>query len=176
MNDERRLVALPSPQDLATRPDRVRELGTITRAMIARFAVSIGDPSPIYFDDDKARAAGHPGIIAPPTFLPAILGWGAGPAESELLADGNDPELVPPEIAGCRMMGGGQALRFGVPVQPGDTVTARKRVVEMRHRRSRSGAPMVLMVTETSYFNQRDELLVCCRETLIALADEAGAP
>ncbi len=50
-------------------PSAVHEVG---RAAIAQFAAAIGDDSPLYRDADAARAAGHPDVIAPPTFAIAV--------------------------------------------------------------------------------------------------------
>lgn len=33
------------------------------------FARAVGETNPIFFDEDAARAAGHPGLPLPPTFL-----------------------------------------------------------------------------------------------------------
>ncbi|WP_157996788.1 FAS1-like dehydratase domain-containing protein [Streptomyces otsuchiensis] len=49
----------------AVRPYRVRP----TRATIRRFAASIGATDPSCFDVSAARAAGHPDLLAPPTYL-----------------------------------------------------------------------------------------------------------
>lgn len=46
-------------------PSAVYEVG---RAAIARFAAAIGADDPVHRDADAARAAGHPDVIAPPTF------------------------------------------------------------------------------------------------------------
>jgi len=40
----------------------------VSRVKIAEFADAIGDPNPVYRDPAAARAAGHPDVIAPPTF------------------------------------------------------------------------------------------------------------
>ena len=40
----------------------------VGRAKIAEFATAIGDGDPVYRDAEAARAAGHPDVIAPPTF------------------------------------------------------------------------------------------------------------
>jgi acyl dehydratase len=135
--------------------------------MIQRYAIAVGDENPLYFDDAYARACGYPGIIAPPNFLPAILGWSAGPPERDLLADGTESSLVPPEIAGLRLMGGGQALSFGQPVVPGDDITARCKLVDMHQRQGRSGE-LIIAVTETIYTNQCNNHLVTSRATIIA--------
>jgi acyl dehydratase len=39
---------------------------------IREFADAIGDPNPIYRDAAAARAAGHPEVVAPPTFVTIV--------------------------------------------------------------------------------------------------------
>ncbi len=46
-------------------PSAVYEVG---RAKIAEFAAAIGDDDPAGRDAEAAKAAGHPDVIAPPTF------------------------------------------------------------------------------------------------------------
>ena len=46
-------------------PSAVYEVG---RGKIAEFARAIGDDDPVYRDPEAAKAAGHPDVIAPPTF------------------------------------------------------------------------------------------------------------
>jgi len=48
------------------------EVYEVGREKIREFADAIGDPNPVYRDRDAARTAGHPDVIAPPTF-PIIL-------------------------------------------------------------------------------------------------------
>jgi len=50
-------------------PSAVYEVG---RAKIAEFAAAIGAQDPVHVDADAARAAGHPDVIAPPTFAIAV--------------------------------------------------------------------------------------------------------
>ena len=50
-------------------PDGVYE---VSREKIAEFATAIGSDDPAHFDPDAAKALGHPGIIAPPTFAVGI--------------------------------------------------------------------------------------------------------
>ena len=46
-------------------PSAVYEVG---RAKLAEFAAAIGSDDPVHTDAEAARAAGHPDVIAPPTF------------------------------------------------------------------------------------------------------------
>jgi acyl dehydratase len=49
----------------------------VSREKIREFADAVNDPNPVYRDMAAARAAGHPDVIAPPTF-PIILTLTAG--------------------------------------------------------------------------------------------------
>lgn len=158
---------LPTKEEIARRPEQTRKLGEITALMFQRYAVAVGDLNPIYFDEEAARAAGHPGIVAPPNFLTSVLGWEAGPPEGDLLEDGTEPKNLVPEIQGLRLMGGGHELTLGQPVRPGDVVTARRRLVDLYQREARFGT-LTFAISEIVYTNQRDEHLVTCRETVIA--------
>jgi uncharacterized OB-fold protein/acyl dehydratase len=44
-------------------------LDDVNAPMIRHMVVALGDANPIYVDEEAARAAGHPGIVAPPTML-----------------------------------------------------------------------------------------------------------
>lgn len=144
-----------------------RLLGEIIARDFQRFAITIGDMNPLYFDAGHARMHGYRDIIAPPTYLPAVLGWDAGPRQEELLEDGNDPANLPAELAGMRMMGGGQQITFGVPLHPGDVVSVEKELVDRYHKAGRSG-DIHFAIYETLYLNQHDEVLLTCRETFLA--------
>ena len=41
----------------------------VEKGRLKFFAKSIGQTDPVYIDDDAARAAGHPALPVPPTFL-----------------------------------------------------------------------------------------------------------
>ena len=61
--------ALLTPEALAQvgRQDAVRR-GLVTAHDIAKFCSGILEEGPEHFDAAAARAMGHPGIVAPPTF------------------------------------------------------------------------------------------------------------
>jgi acyl dehydratase len=158
---------LPTPEELDARPESVRVLGEITPLMIQRFAATVGDDNPLYLDAGHARAAGYRNIVAPPTFVAAVLGWEAGPGEQALMEDGSDAALVIPETIGYRFVGGGQSLTFFEPLCAGDVVRARKRLAEVYERDARSGT-LTFLVFETVFETDHGTPLVRCRETLIA--------
>lgn len=66
--------------DVAAEAARIRALGScapraardpVNLAMINNWVEAIGDSNPVYVSDDAARAAGHPGAVAPPAMIQA---------------------------------------------------------------------------------------------------------
>jgi acyl dehydratase len=92
-------------------PSAVYEVG---REKIAEFATAIGDPDPVYRDAAAARAAGHPDVIAPPTFA-IVLSLGAGNVVVE------DPEVG---IDYSRVVHGEQRFAHHRPIRAGDRLVA----------------------------------------------------
>lgn len=58
----------------------------VNQPMIHHWTDAIGDRNPIYVDADAARAAGHPGIVAPPAMIQVWTMMGLGRTRS-----GDDP-------------------------------------------------------------------------------------
>ncbi|OZM74826.1 hypothetical protein CFN78_01000 [Amycolatopsis antarctica] len=85
----------------------------VSRGKIAEFADAIGDGNAIYRDVDAARAAGHPDVIAPPTFL-TIISLAAVNTIVE------DPALG---LDYSRMVHGDQRFEHTRPVHAGDRLT-----------------------------------------------------
>src|SRR5690349_19599336 len=92
-------------------PSAVYEVG---RAKIAEFATAIGDDSPLYRDAEAARAAGHPDVIAPPTFA-IVLTMEAG---GVVLAD---PEVG---LDFSRVVHGDQKFTHHRPIRAGDRLVS----------------------------------------------------
>ncbi|HEU0088489.1 MAG TPA: MaoC family dehydratase N-terminal domain-containing protein [Pseudonocardiaceae bacterium] len=86
----------------------------VGREKIREFAAALGDHDPLYHDRDAARAAGHPDLIAPPTFA-IILSIRA----QEQLA--GDPELG---LDYSRVVHGDQSFTHHRPIHAGDELAA----------------------------------------------------
>ncbi|GFG86794.1 bifunctional MaoC family dehydratase N-terminal/OB-fold nucleic acid binding domain-containing protein [Mycolicibacter algericus] len=59
----------------------------VNQPMIRHWVDAIGDENPIYIDEEAARAAGHPGIVAPPAMIQVWTMMGLGgerPADDPL--------------------------------------------------------------------------------------------
>ena len=100
-------------------PSAVYEVG---REKIAEFATALGDPDPVYRDPVAAQAAGHPDVIAPPTFA-IVLSLGAG----EVVLD--DPDV---SIDYSRVVHGEQKFLHHRPIRAGDRLVATASIEAVR--------------------------------------------
>ena len=101
-----------------TYPPHSYEVG---REKIREYAYAVGEDNPVYFDRDKARAAGFRDIPAPPMFAVVYSGGVVGPAVL-------DPEVG---INFAMMVHGGQEFVWGEPVCAGDTITTETTVKDV---------------------------------------------
>jgi len=111
--------------------------------MIRRFIRAIGDPNPLWQD----------GIIAPPTFILAI---GFEQFVDDLMS------LTP---FGSVLMGGTE-LEFYQPIRQGDVITATFKISSLRELRGKMGKT-AFMTFDSSYKNQKQELVAKCRQMVI---------
>lgn len=101
------------------------------------FAKAIGEANPIYIDEQLAKAAGHPGLPAPPTFLFAIELERPDPFDwvSELGIDLR------------RVLHGEQRFVYHSLAYAGDVVTARPKIVDVY---SKKGGALEFVVKDTT--------------------------
>ncbi len=64
-----------------SRPTVARD--PVNQPMIHHWVDAIGDTNPIYVDDEAARAAGHPGVVAPPAMIQVWTMMGLGRSRSD---------------------------------------------------------------------------------------------
>ncbi len=100
-------------------PADVYEVG---REKIAEFAAALSDPDPVYRDPEAARAAGHPDVIAPPTFA-IVVSMGAGNVVIE------DPDV---DIDYSRVVHGEQSFSHHRPIRAGDRLVATASIAAVR--------------------------------------------
>ncbi|MEV7965693.1 MaoC family dehydratase N-terminal domain-containing protein [Sphaerisporangium sp. NPDC088356] len=94
----------------------------VCRVKIREFAAAIGDHNPIYRDPEAAREAGHPDVVAPPTFPIVFSLSGAG----EALAD---PELG---LDFAMVVHGEQRFEYDRPIYAGDELLCTSTISEIR--------------------------------------------
>ena len=154
----------------------------VSRGEIRRYAQAVMDPNPIYWDEAAAKESKYGGVVAPP-FLPSKLYRvrpdGPDPLREDLGGwDGahtprGESDLHIPWPPGWIVLHGSDEAEIYQLARPGDTITSRSKLVDMYERQGRSGH-LVMAVTETSYFNQRGELLYVNRGVSIARPIRAG--
>jgi acyl dehydratase len=92
----------------------------VTRLKIKEFADAIGDPNPVYRDPEAAKAAGHPDVVAPPTF-PIVIAMG-------------DVTLADPELGlnFAMVVHGEERFEYRRPLYAGDVVVTESTITEIR--------------------------------------------
>ncbi|MCA2224847.1 MULTISPECIES: MaoC family dehydratase N-terminal domain-containing protein [Nonomuraea] len=94
----------------------------VSRVKIREFAAAIGDGNPIYRDRDAAQAAGHPDVVAPPTF-PIVFSLQSG---GEALAD---PDLG---LNLAMVVHGEQRFEYVRPIYAGDELVTSSTITDIR--------------------------------------------
>lgn len=122
----------------------------VSRVKIREFADAIGDGNPIYRDQEAAKAAGHPDVIAPPTF-PIVVSL-AGPALA-------DPELG---LNYAMVVHGEQRFEYTRPLRAGDVVTCTSTITEIKSIGSNEK-----LVFETALETVEGELVCKSYNTLV---------
>lgn len=125
----------------------------IEKGMIRRFVQAIDDPNPLWQDEEYAKQSQYGGIIAPPTFVLAI---GFEQFLEQML------ESIPYQT----LLHGSSDLESYQPISPGDIVTVTTKITNIRQRQGKMGK-MAFMTFDTTYKNQRQELVAKCRQMVI---------
>jgi acyl dehydratase len=131
----------------------------VSRVKIAEFADAIGDPNPVYRDSAVARAAGHPDVIAPPTFAIVISMQGTG-------AVIDDPALG---LNYAMVVHGEQRFEYARPIRAGDVVTAQVTITDMKALRGLS-----MLTTATDIRTVEGEHLCTATSVLVERGETAG--
>lgn len=118
------------------------------------FAKATGQTDPVYSDQAAARAAGHPGLPVPPTFLFCLEMESPDPAAiRELL--GMDYRTL---------LHGEQGFVYHRMVHAGDTLTFEQRIDDIYDKK---GGALEFVVRGTRVSNQRGELVAELRAVTV---------
>jgi acyl dehydratase len=130
---------------------------------IRRWAQGMQNPNPLYYDDRFAAEGRFERIVAPQSFAVATdVGHGATPA-------------IQGTIPGSHMIfGGDEWWFFGPRIEPGDRLRGERMLFDYRVTETRFAGPTMFSRGDTTYINQRGELVAKQRSTSIRyLAEEA---
>lgn len=136
----------------------------VEKGAIKRYADAVGDPNPIYWDDEYAKDSRYGSIIAPPGFFGWPTHWSNnGPLYSTLKEELND---VISKMGFSRLLDGGIEFELFAPVRAGDTLVSISKIVNVYEQEGKTGK-MIFAVTETTYMNQNGTLVATVRKTAI---------
>ncbi|MBI2911578.1 MAG: MaoC family dehydratase N-terminal domain-containing protein [Chloroflexi bacterium] len=138
---------------------------TIESGAIRRYAQAMGNPSPLYLDEEYARGTRYGGVIAPPLFLGTLAAYPPGYPEPSEDGIGGRTAAEQVDLPLKRVIVGGQEWEFFEPARPGDRITVTSRLVELRETVGRQSGPMIVNVKESTYTNQRGQVVAICRHT-----------
>ncbi len=121
---------------------------------IREFARALKDDNPLYLDPEYARREAG-GVLAPPTFTMTLAHWDSGTGRPRL-----DLDLR-------RLLHGEQEFEYLKPIRAGDVLTATTRVANVFEKAGTRGGTMKFAVLETEFKNQKGDLVMRSRSTLI---------
>ncbi|HMJ36697.1 MAG TPA: MaoC family dehydratase N-terminal domain-containing protein [Baekduia sp.] len=130
----------------------------IERGKLAELARAFHEPDGLWHDPDAATQAGLGDVPVPPTVTVLADHWREHGALEHAIALAADLD---------RLLHGEASWEYLAPVRLGDELTARSHVTDLTTREGRRGGAMTLVSIETTFHNQRDELVVRRQDTLI---------
>jgi hypothetical protein len=140
---------------------------------IRRWAVAVywpEEPPRRFWDAAYAAQTRYGGIVAPEEFNP--FAWMvAEKEEPKVQIEPNDTDRTE-KVLGIRgpglkfQLNGGMEVDYGVPIRPGDVITAVTSLADYTQREGRLGS-MLMTVSLDTWTNQSDETVKQSRMTLI---------
>lgn len=124
----------------------------VTADAIRHFAYGISDANPLWMDPDYAAKSRYGRLAAPPAFLTSVLYpiLHGAPMEAPLSS------LI-----------GGVEYQWLLPILEGDRLRAATRQVNCFEKKSRTGRRLIFILSEATYWNQRDEVVGKATGTMI---------
>jgi acyl dehydratase len=118
----------------------------VEKGRLRFFAKATGQTDPVYIDESAARAAGHPSLPVPPTFLFCLEMESPNPAAIRDLLG----------IDYRSLLHGEQGFSYHAMAYAGDTLNYQQRIDDIYDKKN--GA-LEFVVRKTRVSNQRDELV-----------------
>ena len=128
----------------------------IEKEPIRRWAESLGDPNPLYRDEEYAKKQGYSGLVAPTAFIAQYafpVKYGQRRASFKMPF--------------ARNLNGGNEYEFFKPICSGDTITSTTKVADMKERDGKMGK-MLFVIIKNTYKNQDGEVVAKARNTGIS--------
>jgi acyl dehydratase len=128
---------------------------------LRRYALSVEDYNPLWFDEECAQNTKWKGIIAAPTFVHTCGGGSA----LFIHIDGTDDWPHGALYAGSE-------FEFYLPVRVGDTITPKSAFYDMVEKHGRFVGPMVFVTGQTTFTNQKGKIVAIWRSSVAKYATD----
>ena len=133
------------------------------QASIRYFALATHDDNPLYLDDTYAQAAGHAGVIAPPTLVCDTCQY----AHREPSVEGYIGHEWHLPVIGCRMIRAGNDYTFIRPVLATDRISVTWTLESMVEKPSSRGGTQLFVMSVATYADAQGFTVATNRETLV---------
>jgi acyl dehydratase len=137
----------------------------VEKGMMMKIPWAVGDPNPLWRDEQYARQTKWGGIIASPTFVEYLrhhqpLGRTTTPVNV----------LVVPGIRGVANVVGGEEVEYFRPIRPGDVITIVRVTTDAKKRWSKTlNRDVVIQTLEQTFTNQFGELVATHKSTHVKI-------
>ena len=153
-------------------------LWEIEKEGLRRFTQAIMDPDPRYWDEEFAKTTKFGGVITPPIYCTYLNRTPPGTTDpitqafrENPVSDGiqnmvrGDQRGRLPEIPTdlVRTLNAGNEIEVFMYPSLGDTIFSQSKIANIHERVGRDGSHMLITTTETTYTNQKDEVLCITR-------------
>jgi acyl dehydratase len=131
----------------------------VNAPMIRHWCEAMGDDNPIYVDDEAARAAGHDGLVAPPTMLQAWVMMGYG-GQRPPGSDIDSPFAVMGELEAAGYPGVVAVnceQEYFEYLRPGDRVYYHALLEAVSTEKTTALGTGFFLTELSTFYNQRDE-------------------
>ena len=133
------------------------------RASIRYFALALGDDNPLYVDDDYAKKAGYPSVIAPPTLICETLQY----AHQMPNTDGYVGHEWHLPVPNTRLVRAGNDYEFMRPLLPADRISVTWTLENIVEKPSSRGGTQLFVSSVGRFRDAKGEIVAINRETIV---------
>ncbi len=160
--------------------DVVECWGEVDKEYLRRFTQAVMDPDPRYWDEEFAKSTRYGQLIAPPimvSYMPGRLSPSKGDAVTLAFQDNPqsdgiggvklEGELPPLPTNLVRILNAGNELEIYQYPSIGDKIFFQNKYADINERTGRDGNHFLIVTKETTFRNQKDDLLCITRYSFI---------
>lgn len=131
----------------------------VERTKLRELALAIGDPNPIYQDQQAAQPEGYEDIPLLPTTATIFLFWENTDFIEQLTGLGLDV---------TRLIHREESYEYLAPIHPGETLTGVMTVLDGSTRKGRDGSSIDLVTLRLRYTNREGQVVLVATTRLVS--------